>query len=78
MSNTETVILPWTTIEPTTPGWYLYKKTSEWVWSLHKLTWGAWQNARNPEWLYAGDKPVPQFEDGYWCGPLAEPGRENA
>lgn len=68
------VSLIWLKVLPTTPGWYLYKPTSQWVWYLYKVHAGSWRQAQDPDEMYATlDKSVKQLEDGWWCGPLSEP-----
>lgn len=56
----------WTQDCPTEHGWYVYKACAEWCLRLYKVEKGDWRLSRNPEWLYANDKAVQQFDIGYW------------
>lgn len=68
------VNLPWTKNKPSTPGIYLYKPTTQWVWYVKRVTQGKWQHAEDPNELYMGlRESVGKAEYGWWCGPLEEP-----
>jgi hypothetical protein len=75
--DTRKILLGWKTERPDTVGLYLYRDFREWPHRLVPVKYGAWELGQNPEWLYCGSKPIKNFEDGWWFGPILQSPERN-
>lgn len=59
--------------KPKEPGLYLVQLLTQWTISIVRVQKGRWQNAQNPEALYAENCDLENFPEAYWMGPIPEP-----